>query len=114
MTVKVPEGCLLLQAGRTFEYITGGYIHAGFHEVTYTKATDEAKEKAIEEDRSTWRVSSTMFCHMRFNVDCSPLPELSHLHNKSNKEEYTKKMTAFDILMDELEATNMVAENAKY
>lgn len=34
---KVPEGCLLLQAGKTFEHITGGYVLAGFHEVMYTE-----------------------------------------------------------------------------
>ena len=34
--VKIPEGCLLLQAGATFENITGGYILAGYHEVIYT------------------------------------------------------------------------------
>jgi isopenicillin N synthase-like dioxygenase len=37
--VKVPQGCLLLQAGIMFEQITGGYVHAGYHEVMYTEAT---------------------------------------------------------------------------
>lgn len=36
MQVKIPDGCLLLQAGKTFEHITGGYVLAGFHEVIYT------------------------------------------------------------------------------
>lgn len=40
--VKIPPGCLLVQAGMNFEYITGGYVLAGFHEVTYTEATKEA------------------------------------------------------------------------
>lgn len=39
MQVKIPEGCLLLQAGKTFENISGGYILAGYHEVVYTEAT---------------------------------------------------------------------------
>jgi isopenicillin N synthase-like dioxygenase len=34
--VKIPEGCLLVQAGMSFENITGGYVLAGFHEVIYT------------------------------------------------------------------------------
>jgi len=106
----VPEGCLLLQSGKTFEHITGGYIHAGFHEVVYTEQTKAAKEKAIEEDRSTWRVSSTMFTHFRYNVNCSPLPQLSHLYNQEEAKQY-EGMTSFDILMTELDATNMVTSN---
>ena len=74
LQVKVPEGCLLLQSGKTFEHITGGYIHAGFHEVIYTEGTKAAMEKAIEEGRSTWRVSSTMFTHFMNETNCTPLP----------------------------------------
>lgn len=33
---KIPNGCLLMQAGIMFESITGGYVLAGFHEVIYT------------------------------------------------------------------------------
>lgn len=36
MACKIPDGCLLMQAGIMFEHITGGYILAGFHEVIYT------------------------------------------------------------------------------
>lgn len=40
LAVKVPdEGCLLLQAGKQFEHLTGGKVRAGWHEVL---ATDEA------------------------------------------------------------------------
>lgn len=42
MPVKVPDGCLLLQAGLEFEHLTGGYIKAGFHEVIYGGATELA------------------------------------------------------------------------
>lgn len=35
--VSVPEGHLLLQAGKQFEWVTGGYINCGYHEVIYTK-----------------------------------------------------------------------------
>jgi isopenicillin N synthase-like dioxygenase len=40
--VKIPNGCLLVQAGMSFENITGGYVLAGFHEVIYTEATKQA------------------------------------------------------------------------
>jgi len=39
LQISVPEGCLLLQAGKLFEHITGGYVLAGFHEVIYTEQT---------------------------------------------------------------------------
>ena len=32
-----------------FEHLTGGYVHAGFHEVMYTKATKDAKEAVKKE-----------------------------------------------------------------
>jgi isopenicillin N synthase-like dioxygenase len=79
LQVKVPSGCLLLQAGKLFEHITGGYVLPGFHEVVYTQQTKEMVTKAISEGKIPWRVSSTMFTHFRYNVDCSPMPELSHL-----------------------------------
>jgi len=47
--VKIPNGCLLMQAGAMFEHITGGYVLSGYHEVVYTEATKAALEKAKEE-----------------------------------------------------------------
>jgi isopenicillin N synthase-like dioxygenase len=41
VSVKVPDGCLFLQAGMTFEHITGGFVMAGLHEVVYTEKTKE-------------------------------------------------------------------------
>jgi len=42
--VRIPEGCLFVQAGLSFEHITGGYVLAGFHEVVYNEATRNAYE----------------------------------------------------------------------
>ena len=81
LKIKVPDGCLLLQAGKTFEHITGGYVLAGFHEVVYTDETKVAFEKAKDLGKATWRVSSTMFSTLRYNVDCTPMPELAHLYD---------------------------------
>lgn len=39
VTLNFQPGCLFVQAGATFEYITGGYVLAGFHEVTYNEKT---------------------------------------------------------------------------
>ena len=80
---------------------------AGFHEVIYTEQTKTAYEKAKLENRSTWRVSSTMFTHFRADTDCSPLPSLKHLYTQEDAHFYGG-VTAFDILMTGLNATNMV------
>lgn len=45
--VSVPEGHLLLQAGKQLEWFTGGFIKAGFHEVIYTEDVEKLKNKAI-------------------------------------------------------------------
>jgi isopenicillin N synthase-like dioxygenase len=47
--VKIPKGCLLLQAGSSFEHSTGGYVLAGYHEVMYTEDTKRAKENVMAE-----------------------------------------------------------------
>ena len=45
-----------------FEYITGGYVLAGFHEVMYSEATKAAYNIAKEDkNRILWRISSTFF-----------------------------------------------------
>lgn len=54
--VKVPEQCLLVQAGKQFEYISGGYVLAGFHEVVVAPSTQRAIEAAKAEGRSCWCV----------------------------------------------------------
>jgi hypothetical protein len=65
-----------------FEHITGGYFLAGYHEVIYSEETLKAVEKAEEEiqngkERILWRISSTLFSHLRYDVDISPLQELN-------------------------------------
>lgn len=45
--VSVPVGHLLLQAGKQLEWLTGGHIKAGFHEVIYTENVEKLKNKAV-------------------------------------------------------------------
>ena len=109
--VKIPKGCLLIQAGSTFEHITGGYVLAGYHEVIYSEETKQTVEKVKEEihqgkERILWRVSSTLFSHMRYDTDIAPLNELAHLYDAEQAKKY-RKMTAYEKLMEELRATNM-------
>ena len=42
------------------EWLTGGECLAGMHEVVVTKRTLEAIELAKEQNRSLWRISSTV------------------------------------------------------
>ena len=112
----MPEGCLLLQSGIMFEHLTGGYIEAGFHEVVYDSnvkakvAANIAENEASQSKKhSLWRISSTLFGHLRYDVDLTPMPELSHLHNKVNIDagKYKPGLTAHDKLMEELEAISL-------
>jgi len=72
---------LLLQAGIQFEYLTGGNVLCGFHEVVYTKEVREKVLKIQEENKNKppgerkilWRVSSTLFSHIRQNVMLQPI-----------------------------------------
>jgi len=73
LSVSIPDGCLLAQAGMQFEYLTGGKVIAGYHEVIVTNKTQEAMTKAIEENRPLWRISSTVFTHIASDVILKPL-----------------------------------------
>ncbi|KAG1363867.1 hypothetical protein COCNU_11G006940 [Cocos nucifera] len=73
MEVKVPVGCLLIQTGKQLEWLTGGECLAGMHEVVVTKRTLEAIELARQQNRSLWRVSSTLFAHIASDATLQPL-----------------------------------------
>ena len=86
---------------------------AGYHEVIYTEQTQQVIDKKVEENKNgasniLWRISSTLFGHLRYDVDLSPLEDIKELHNKENiqKGKY-KKMTAHEKLMEELMAINL-------
>ena len=95
----VPKGCLLVQAGKQLEILTGGAVQAGsptvgvqlespccfffiesfpprragFHEVVATAATKAAAKVAQAASASTWRVSSTCFAHVASDQTLAPL-----------------------------------------
>lgn len=106
MLVKVPDGCLLLQAGQQFEYLTGGAVLAGFHEVVVNEAAIEAKEAAEKAGRSLWRISSTLFGHIASNQTLEPL---AHFKNEENSKKYPA-ITAGEQVMNELKAIALAAE----
>jgi len=74
LQVRVPDGCLLLQAGKQLEWLTGGAITAGFHEVVVADDTLIAVERAKAAGNPLWRVSSTLFAHVNSDKILDPLP----------------------------------------
>ena len=113
MPCKIPEGCLLMQSGIMFESITGGYILAGYHEVIYTQACKDKVEEVKREMEATgkkrvlWRISSTMFSHLRHNVNIAPLPEMLEYYNGDEANAKYPAMSAHEKLFEELRAVNL-------
>eukprot|EP00965_Chrysotila_dentata_P114078 3772262-Pleurochrysis_carterae.AAC.3 len=59
------------------EYLTGGAVKAGMHEVVITDKTLEAAEEARRLGRPVWRVSSTLFAHVASDQVLQPLHPFS-------------------------------------
>jgi len=96
--VKVPDGCLLIQAGKQIEWLTGGEILAGFHEVIVSPETLKAVERARNENRSCWRVSSTLFSHIASDKQLRPLAQYA---TEETKKKYAPVL-AGDQVQEEL------------
>ncbi|KAL8262443.1 hypothetical protein R6Q59_023792 [Mikania micrantha] len=70
--VKVPVGCLLIQTGKQIEWLTAGECIAGMHEVVVNSRTLDAIKAASQDNRSLWRVSSTLFSHIASDAVLKP------------------------------------------
>jgi isopenicillin N synthase-like dioxygenase len=79
VNVVVPDGCLILQAGKQLEYLTAGHVMAGFHEVIVTKDTRRVIEQRSEAGKSLWRVSSTLFSQIQSDQILQPLAPFDQL-----------------------------------
>ncbi len=75
ITVNVPDGYMFIQAGRQLEYLTGGNIVAGFHEVIVNENTLKQIKNAKENNKSRIRVSSTFFTHINSDKYLEVLPQ---------------------------------------
>lgn len=62
-----------MQAGIQFEFVMGGHVKAGFHEVVVSPATKEVIERRRAAGESLWRVSSTLFSHFQSDQVLQPL-----------------------------------------
>lgn len=78
VAVRIPPGCLLVQAGKQLEWASGGLIKAGFHEVVCNEATVAAMERRRKDfpDRPLIRISSTFFWHLSPDYPLSAIPAL--------------------------------------
>jgi len=82
--------------------------------VVYTDATKAVVNKKLEENAKganniMWRISSTLFSHLRYDVDLSPIQEMNQLHDKEKMDSGKyPKMTAHEKLMEELKAINLI------
>jgi isopenicillin N synthase-like dioxygenase len=56
------------------EYLTGGHVKAGFHEVVITEATKKIMDAKKAKRESLWRVSSTLFSVIQSDQTLEPLP----------------------------------------
>ncbi|CAN0555158.1 unnamed protein product [Ectocarpus sp. 12 AP-2014] len=98
MPVSVPDGCLLVQAGKQLERLTGGHVLAGFHEVAISEATIETMRKRKQAGQSLWRISSTCFGHVASD----------QFATEEALAEYPP-ITAGDMMQEELKAINLAA-----
>ncbi|KAG2374174.1 hypothetical protein C9374_011011 [Naegleria lovaniensis] len=100
LQVKVPKGCLLLQAGKQLEWMTGGLIESGMHEVVVIQDTLDAMKRQQELGRPLWRVSSTLFSHIASDENIAPLKE-------EWKSEKYPDILCGDYVVSELKAINL-------
>lgn len=103
MLVKVPDGCLLLQAGKQFEWVTGGHVLAGFHEVVVNEQAIAAKEAAEAAGRSLWRISSTLFSHIASTESLKPVAHFAELPSAKDYPD----VTAGEQVLAELKAISL-------
>ena len=101
--VRVPDGCLLVQAGKQMEYLTGGFVMAGYHEVVVLPETLKAVERAKQGNRPLWRISSTLFFHIA--SDCVLKP-LGQFETKETMAKYPPIKTGHQV-QRELESINL-------
>ena len=108
---KVPDGYLLVQAGKQLEYLSGGRVLAGFHEVIVNPNTLTTVQRnlALAPPPSIWRVSSTCFVHVASDNTLEPL--LSKADDESKEVSFPPIKAGLQVKA-ELEAINLAATAA--
>ena len=62
--------------------------------------------------RVTWRISSTLFSHLRYDVDIKPLSEMSVYYDGETASKKYRSMTAHEKLCEELIAINLAPKQS--
>ncbi|ONK68599.1 uncharacterized protein A4U43_C05F13810 [Asparagus officinalis] len=109
VAVKVPVGCLLIQSGKQLEWLTGGDCLAGMHEVIVTRGTLDAIALARQQNRSLWRVSSTLFAHIASDAVLKPL---GHFAETADASKYPPTV-AGEFVEQELSAINLKGKKSE-
>mmetsp|Transcript_18881 Transcript_18881/g.31594 ORF Transcript_18881/g.31594 Transcript_18881/m.31594 type:complete len:363 (-) Transcript_18881:194-1282(-) len=98
MPVRIPHGCLLVQAGLQMEHLTAGAVQAGMHEVVVNEETVTAVEKWRNAGRPTWRISSTLFSHVASDQVLKPLGKFDEEKDAPNYPPISAGEQVMDIL----------------
>lgn len=109
--VRVPTGFLLVQSGAQIEAMTAGAVPKGMHEVVVCDDTVHALRKRVKRNEEhglpkntpVWRVSSTMFGHVRSDA---PLDPIGHLADRPGAAAYAGRR-AGEQVADELKAIEL-------
>ncbi|KAJ8324044.1 hypothetical protein O5D80_007261 [Batrachochytrium dendrobatidis] len=97
LLVKIPDGSLLVQAGKQMEWITGGHIKAGYHEVVVVPSTLDAIKRQREAGRPLWRISSTLFFHLASDQTLEPL---TPFRNEVSIKKYPSMLTGEQVQLE--------------
>lgn len=81
----------------------GGFIKAGMHEVVVSEATKKALENSEKLGKCTWRVSSTLFGHVKSDEILEPMGKLK---TKESEEMYPS-IIAGDFVAQVLKRINL-------
>ncbi|CAK0743882.1 hypothetical protein CVIRNUC_001504 [Coccomyxa viridis] len=103
MPVSIPDGCLLIQAGKQIEWLTNGHIRGGMHEVVCTEATRAAVDRVRAAGRPLCRVSSTVFAHIASDELLRPIGRFAE---EPRKPAYVD-MLAGEFVQQELEVIKL-------
>ena len=93
----------MIQAGKQIEYLTGGHVIAGFHEVIVSSNTKNTIDQRRAAGKSLWRVSSTLFGHLQSDQILEPL---GHFKTPESSEKFPPKFVG-DQVRDELRSINL-------
>ncbi|OGH60774.1 MAG: hypothetical protein A2848_03365 [Candidatus Magasanikbacteria bacterium RIFCSPHIGHO2_01_FULL_50_8] len=102
-SLSIPDGCVLVQAGKQLTWMTGGYINYGLHEVVATQQMFDVLTHKTPVGMPRVRTSLPLFFHVN---SMQLLEPLDHLVNMPQANEYPR-MLAGDYLFDELRAINL-------